>query len=56
MHSLDPVFIQRLDYHTYAVLRGDRVTGLRQPVQPLDDKAADRVIIFRFQIQVQPVI
>ena len=56
MNFLNTVFIQRFDNQTDTVFRCNRIAEFREPIQMLDDKSTEGIIIFRFQIQFQTVI
>ena len=56
MNCLNPVFIELFYDHTDSFFGGNRVTGFWKKIKLLDDKASERIIIFRFQIQIQGII
>ena len=56
MDTLDTVFIQLFHYQADAVRSRDLVTGSRKAVEMLDDKAAKRIVVIRFQIQPKLIV
>ena len=56
VNGLNPVFVELFYDHTDSIFGDNGVTGFRKTVQLFDDKASERIIIFRFQIQLQGII
>ena len=56
MYEFNSVLIQLLNNHMNALLRVKCISGLRKAVKPFDDKSAQRIILIRIKVKVQPVI